>query len=1377
MKKIVCLLVTLTLLLALTPVTSFAETVISSVQVEITRPFANATPDSYATCWGTSYQLYQEETPISWRDDTASRTLVSGDRFIKGHQYTVRILLEAKDGYQFSYANPTYNTTGRVNYQSATVSKSGIYEIDNTKVLALSYTFTDCKNPVSYILLGIDTPKPGQYFRSSANIVLDPDSYYGLLSNVHYRVNTSQSTNNFIDGIRWYDITSGSYMTSSSRYQRGHRYRVSIALQPYTLSDYGFQTHPDGRFNGTVMINGTTAECENPAPLETGQLIASYTFPEVCTQDIVAAEASGFEMPVGGENPDYTGSVVGSAYKISSYTNTSGTGSTTLRGYVGGVRWFDNTTGSLLKASDVFTAGHIYTVRVLLEANPDFTFVIDADTNKYILDNHTINGEDAVVRQSGVDVPDGNRLKYLAIEYEFPAAQTQEVDGFDILGVTPPTPGALPSYTGLSVPAGSRYSIMTTHTIAENNVYSGVRWSRSEGGSETVMKSSDRFEGDTYYTARVWVSMTDGNYVFSDAPSATINGEPGKDITVDSSKHTWARASYTFFCANEVTETAEVEIAGPEGSKKPSFEAVAVNNPNVEVLDLNEGNFVHGVAWYDNTEGFWLTEDSLFVKGHEYSVSVITVPKIGYRFAIGGEGQPEVQGYVNGMSANVFGDAPAVQLTLSYSFPSCGGILIEIVDVGVTAPKAGCMPAFSPILPEDAHFAAITGNMNFPGGVRWFDYTDSRVLAAEDVFVEGHDYEVTLYLGTEEGYDFATDIMGSPAVSASVNGDAALSDSYSAFDPRERILVRYMFLDIGYDMIWSAAVDIDEPVNGEQASFEPVESGTGFHAWSDLEDLDYSAGVSWIDKSTNTVMQPGDCFIGGHTYLLSVQLKPDPGYAFDPGIYCSLNGDTSVTYMIAGGNLFIGSEYPCPADIIDVVSLTDVKDITKGMKAGDDILENCLAGAPERYLVKEKLSWKDAQTGVVMGEEDTFEAGSTYTLRIVLQAQEGFLFADPGLITASVNGSAAVPEEYGDMEPGTGLVVCADMICRTVVTNAAVTGIAAPVPGGAPSYTAAAGSSFYTAGDVHWYDEKMDELDPSDIFLYDVPYTVTVELSAKSYAMFEAGYDSVLERYLPTEAVSGSINGKDAEIDPFAVEDVRAHLLLRYTFGPCGRTLIDSVSVTDIAEPVIGKPADFSAFVDEEAPYSIVSVSWIDEEKGTLLNADDRFAADKTYDVHIVLCAKEGYAFPCVYDELNGRYVYQQGVNGIINGIDDQTVGLSLNPELDGRRYLGVTAFFYSGSAEDPHVYCSRMQHTASDYIDVAVRKDSGEIITDGAASPSAPLLAVSFNENGRFITVTFVTEQSAAIEAAEDAAELQLIWVDASDAPKCQSETVIMEP
>ena len=174
-------------------------------------------------------------------------------------------------------------------------------------------------------------------------------------------------------------------------------------------------------------------------------------------------------------------------------------------------------------------------------------------------------------------------------------------------------------------------------------------------------------------------------------------------------------------------------------------EPVAGETP-VKSCDNGYGYIVYNVGWWDNAAKSWLTTDDTFVAGNIYEAIVYMEPEIGFSFGA----TSYMTGTINGQKATVSGVASGEDkraVSLSFTCPEPPNIIIDKVDISVTAPQTG-----------EYQSAPVSNNTNaVVNAYQWYyiDSVDGAVKLAQDTaFVSDRTYQVRILLYPNEGYAF-----------------------------------------------------------------------------------------------------------------------------------------------------------------------------------------------------------------------------------------------------------------------------------------------------------------------------------------------------------------------------------------------------------------------------------------------------------------------------------------------------------------------------------------------------------------------------------------------------------------------------------------------
>lgn len=210
------------------------------------------------------------------------------------------------------------------------------------------------------------------------------------------------------------------------------------------------------------------------------------------------------------------------------------------------------------------------------------------------------------------------------------------------------------------------------------------------------------------------------------------------------------------------------------------------------------------VTWFVSDNGKQYSKMSSgtpFVGGKYYKVSMIVeVP--GENFALGwtrdsvtGELEPRTMAFINEKQVDlvpVDGKDHLHYAEVSYEFGKCNSSIIrEIEVVGVTEPVAGEKPSYAAGVRGTGYHINTSKNKyediywkNPPetwyyirNGVGWFDLTEFDWVYENDTFISGHEYQVNVYLNTDDGYTFYHDKWNEMLFTATVNGNTAMGNT------------------------------------------------------------------------------------------------------------------------------------------------------------------------------------------------------------------------------------------------------------------------------------------------------------------------------------------------------------------------------------------------------------------------------------------------------------------------------------------------------------------------------------------------------------------------------------------------------------------------
>ena len=451
---------------------------ITSVAVIVNEPVAGAILNEPIIPSGANIHYYAAY--LCWNDKTTGGNtvdeafLLQGSHFHShfkaGHQYEVVVSLWSEDDYIFS------------NGISVTVNGQVIEGVvfPDGRSLDISYTFPALAGAgklASVSVKNILEPEVGckPSFAHIRGMIPDEGCY--LFHNL------SNPNDHMKDGIRWYDVTTKSYIDPNNpeRFQIGHQYMVEVCLKP----DVGAEFTDDTK----ATLNGHTAQTFFLPELKV--LFVSYTFPPLTYE--IAHVSFNLVEPKPSLKPDYDPELPDGAPYYSSKYNTGN--------WRNDVLWEDTTTDTEVDPdSGVFEAGHEYKVWVNMTADEGYYFSKKTTA--------TINGADVkTYYQNG----------QLLIECTF--RKLERIDSVSVDKLDTPVAGEHPDYWA-SIPADSMcFFDQSSGTYTRN----GIIW--YDVTTKTyVDPDSGVFEAGHQYEVEVDLKAY-SHYFFNPSIVATLNGK------------------------------------------------------------------------------------------------------------------------------------------------------------------------------------------------------------------------------------------------------------------------------------------------------------------------------------------------------------------------------------------------------------------------------------------------------------------------------------------------------------------------------------------------------------------------------------------------------------------------------------------------------------------------------------------------------------------------------------------------------------------------------------------------------------------------------------------------------------------------------------
>lgn len=541
------------------------------------------------------------------------------------------------------------------------------------------------------------------------------------------------------------------------------------------------------------------------------------------------------------------------------------------------------------------------------------------------------------------------------------------------------------------------------------------------------------------------------------AVSAAVNG---LEATVSRYKEydVWQilLVSYTFGTTlpkNGEIQVVEACIDAPRGGRKASFYAdvgdytgrTKYQTGYSVRTNLNSGNTVKGVSWYDETTKTYLKDGDTFVTGHSYSVEISLVIDYNDKFV------PK-KAFLNGSKADYGFTGDSKYCSVKRTFESIREAPTDYVSFqvyGIAGPIAGATPENYPHVRVTCDESAgsnveirPTSKGAYYNDVCWIDAETYSPVSFDEEFVKGKKYTLivpvrvtgdNLFSTREEDGEKKSDMwatfipdIGEEEIStyiiAPTNRPDHEVDMYIRFDPCKALIE-----DVGFT--------VQEPKEEVASSLNvTTDDMTKYRA----------RNAKWYDSTAGRTLASGEKFVADHEYqiVFEVYVAPGSSYMFPAGKglmnaegrFVKVNGNRDGVISYSSTVLSATTDKPwekfyvvcdmgvCNDSVIEEIALQIAPPVA-GEKphytavnlgsgyafSGVDKNERW----SEKYYMRGGIMWRDDSEGgpEYFYETDTFTVGRSYTAIFDVNADDGYEFSntkyDGITAIAKVNGNAA----------------------------------------------------------------------------------------------------------------------------------------------------------------------------------------------------------------------------------------------------------------------------------------------------------------------------------------------------------------------------------
>lgn len=443
----------------------------------------------------------------------------------------------------------------------------------------------------------------------------------------------------------------------------------------------------------------------------------------------------------------------------------------------------------------------------------------------------------------------------------------------EISDIDAPVVGELPDYDGAIV--GDYYEFLVEdYGYAVN----GITWYNLT--DDTNIDEYTTFEDGKVYKVTILIVPCNGNAWMLE--EAFINGNYADVAEADDCY----LISYTFGEYEYVDTDGIVYITDVESPVEGAYPdySVTVESEFFEVFRDNYGYIYDGVTWFDTTLQSNLDVTDAFLGDHIYSVTILLKKQEGCEI-------PLSEVYINGKQASFY--ETDGYYVASYSFVECADTVIRSVALELLRePVAGAVPCYDVYPDNDKYTLNESKNdVYYQYGVCWYDVTTGTNLEiGVDKFIEGHEYQLELYLTPKEHYSFNLKSATVNSLDAEIWGGnqrvvlmcsfglckkaetVIRGDIWSTYNPEDNAVIVELYELTREELFWSEAID-DEYYSDYY--IEGVPSGEYVLVVNKAEHVERKYYLYVEDKRIITqdvcIAKMGDCDMDGEIDVIDYQ--------------------------------------------------------------------------------------------------------------------------------------------------------------------------------------------------------------------------------------------------------------------------------------------------------------------------------------------------------------------------------------------------------------------------------------------------------------------------------------------------------------------------
>ncbi|MBR4241742.1 MAG: fibronectin type III domain-containing protein [Eubacterium sp.] len=601
---------------------------------------------------------------------------------------------------------------------------------------------------------------------------------------------------------------------------------------------------------------------------------------------------------------------------------------------------------------------------------------------------------------------------------------------------------------------------------------------------------------------------------------------------------------------------------------------------------------------------------------------------------------------------------------------------------------------------------------------KWVDTANPGTDAAK--FISGKTYRYTLVLKAYSDYVFKSDVPVEFYCSGLMKEESktlsydkkTLTVCYT-YKVQAAVTIDTLFLNATDDYYFYSPIEGKKVPQASSVNFfaeesEPFTEHTMLSGWIPK--------VEWHDKDDPSATSDTQ-FIKGKEYYFTVQydIKDEYKHLFcfsdntkaiiRGGKYNTVDYSVSMHSKTGGSTVTLRFSFVCQgkkelsrADV-EISEPDEGEEIKSLYSDVYNIPLYCYAG----------VVWYENGVQLNPYSPGTFKAGANYAVEIYIivykKMQEAVKFPST-LKSATINGKKATVKPYNGTDNDGGVILRYNFGKLPYTVRDVSISVSAPQEGNTISYSAVSNGAGYSVKGSVGSDrpEYMQWL----VSANGTSYNVMAQGSK-----FEAGKYYKLEMDVITSGsyqfavdtsgisvepnVSAAVNSHNAKVIKAYEQDPHKYITVIMDFGICNDSVIESIVIDGITEPIAGAYPEYSANVrgsgyhintaknsyyddwqnNRKLYYIKNGVGWYDVTKNNWMYENETFIGGHIYKPMIYLVTDEGYGF---YHDKDWNMMFTASINGVAatgntsgsQGLVEQTISAAFSCEAQTVSYFEV---------------------------------------------------------------------------------------------------------